>query len=133
MWFLGTPDANSLRASLRQTPGTAFFSMTTSEGVQASMLSGPSVAGLTASVGQKVDCFARVRDHSTDFFLTLTFTEALIHQTTADATSSTTIFSIQTNMDISVRIQIPKSNGVLLIKHSPSPDHTAYGILLDPL
>jgi hypothetical protein len=62
------------------------------------------------------------------------FTEVAPSQTTVDAASSATnSISIQTNLDISIRIQIPKTNGVLLIKHSPDAEHTTYGILLDPL
>jgi hypothetical protein len=112
--------------------------MSTADGIQGVMFAGTSIpvnALTNTTVGLRVDCFARVRNHSTDLFLEVMSSEAVPNQTTATAAagpSPTNFISIQTNLSIGVRLQIPKGNGVLLIQTSPDAPHNPHAILLDP-
>jgi hypothetical protein len=81
-----------------------------------------------------LDCFARVHSKSTDLFVNVTVSEALTNlAVTAAAQRPAASVSIQTNLDIAARLQIPKGSGALLLNSTPGEaNHRVFGALIDP-
>jgi len=139
VWLLDGAELKALRDRFRQTPGIDFLGrprITTADGVEASMyVGGPiSLNGSTTDVGLKLDCFARVHSKSTDLFVNVTVSEALTNlAVTAAAQRPAASVSIQTNLDIAARLQIPKGSGALLLNSTPGEaNHRVFGALIDP-
>jgi hypothetical protein len=125
VWLLPDAELKALHERLRQTPGVDFLSrprITTADGGGARMLMGGPISlnGSNNYVGLKLDCFPRVHSKSTDLFVSVTFSEVLTNPAvTAAALRPGALVSIQTNLDIAARLQIPKGNGVLLLERAP--------------
>lgn len=140
IWLVQEGELNSLRERLKQTPGSHFVTrprISTADGVGASLFTGESISlnGAANDVGLKVGCFARVHKESTDLFVDVTYSEALTNQgaITDDARPIASV-SIQTNLDVAARLQIPKGSGVVLLKRtSGGGNHNAFGFLIEPL
>jgi hypothetical protein len=139
VWLLGTADIQSVRQRFKQTSGVDCLNnprISTADGVGASLFTGESIVlkGITNDIGLKVNCFPRVRSNSTDLFAMITLSEVFTNQTVvAGALFTTNSVSIRTNLDIAVRLQIPKGSGVLLIKASrDSSTRKTFGVILDP-
>jgi hypothetical protein len=138
--FLKKGELEELRQQIKVMPGTDFINrprISTADGVDASMYVGSSVLlnGVTNDVGLTVAYFPRVRSHSTDLFARIIFCEARTNQTAMFKSSQpTNLVSIQTNLRIAARLQIPKGSGVLLLKEGrfEDPPQTDFAILLDP-
>ena len=139
VWILGIADIQSVRQRLKQTPGVDFLNnprINTADGVGASLFTGESIVlkGTTNDIGLKVDCFPRVRNNSTDLFAMITLSEVLTNQSVVVAASSSmNSVWIRTNLDIAVRLQVPKGSGALLLKASRGTStRRAFGVILDP-
>jgi hypothetical protein len=139
VWLLGTAEIQSVRQRFKQTSGVDFLNnprISTADGVGASLFTGESIVlkGITNDIGLKVDCFPRVRSHSTDLFAVITLSEVSTNQTVVAAGLSTTnSVSIRTNLDIAVRLQVPKGSGALLIKTSrDTSTRRTFAVILDP-
>jgi hypothetical protein len=139
VWLLQKGDIQTARQQLKQTPGVDFLNrprIGTADGVEASVFVGQSMPlnGVKNDVGLKLDCFPRVRDHSTDLFAVIQLSEALTNPTdgTVQLPPAQSV-SIQTNLDLAARVQIPKGSGVLLLtRSSDDQNHKTFGILIDP-
>ena len=80
-----------------------------------------------------LDCFPRIRRQSTDLFVDVTFSEATTNPAGAATLAPPAVISIQTNLDIAARVQIPKGSGVLLLKGVPGDaNQKVYGLMIDP-
>jgi type II secretory pathway component GspD/PulD (secretin) len=138
-WLIHDAEFKALQERFRQTPGVDFLSsprIMTADGVQATLFSGESISlhGLKNDVGTRLDCFPRVRSQSTDLFVNVTFSEASTNPAgTAAALGTAGLISIQTNLDIAARLQIPKGSGVLFLNGIPGEaNHKVFGLLIDP-
>lgn len=139
VWFLRGGELRSLRDSLKGTPGTDFLShprISTADGIEASMFVGQSslLNGSNNQVGLKAGFFPRVRSHSTDLFAVISFSEPVTNQTgTPNGLGAEGFVSIQTNLDIAVRVQVPKGSGLLLLDGSSvGAVHRRFGVLIEP-
>jgi hypothetical protein len=139
VWFLSSDDLKAVRQGLKQMAGVDFLNhprISTADGVEACLFTGNSISlnGVSNEVGLKVDYFPRVRSHSTDLFTVITWSEALTNQAGVSSGRLTEeIVSIHTNLDIAARMQIPKSNGVFLVKGSADEaSQRMFGVIIDP-
>jgi hypothetical protein len=137
VWLLPYNELKSLRRHLKETPGTESINgarITMADGMSASLYSGESalINGSTNQVGLEVDYFARVRSVGTDLFASVQLTEAVTNEWNARGELSRTM-SVQTNLDIALRLQIPKGSGVFLLNGRPGEAHgKRVGVIIDP-
>jgi hypothetical protein len=126
VWLLDDTQLVKLCGLLERTPGTELLAaprITTADGMQASLFSGTSVQidGLPISAGASVDLLGRVRPDATDLTLILNFSEVITNQPGGiPSLRPTNTVSIQTNLSVAARIQIPTATGVFLLDDSPS-------------
>ena len=139
VWLLGDRELRSLRDCLKRTPGTDFLNrprISTADGVEASMFVGESISlnGSTNEVGLKAAFFPRVRSDSTDLFAVISLSELVTNQTGGpNALMATSAVSIQTNMHIAARVQVPKGSGLLLLDGNPvGAARKRFGALIEP-
>ena len=145
VWFL--PDLELTRllegfkqhsgTHLKRYPGTDIVAsprITTADGLQARLFSGTPmpINGLQASVGESVDLLARVRAESTDLTVILKSTQAITNQPSAIPGSPLLCpVSIQTNLAIAARFQLPNTTGVFLVDTGSSPaEYKRTGVIL---
>ena len=101
--------------------GTDFLNhprISTADGVEASLFVGKSILlnGFVNEVGLKAAFFPRARNDSTDLFALISLSQLVTNQTgLRTALSATSVVSIQTNMDIAARVQVPRGSGLLLL------------------
>lgn len=139
-WLLASGDIEAVRQRFKKTPGVEFLSrprISTADGVEASLFCGASIPlkGVLNHIGLKMNCFGRLRGHSTDLYTLITYSEAVTNRAVvAVGAQPTNSLCIQTNLDIAARVQIPKGSGVLFIKSSPNhPSQRTFGVLLETL
>jgi hypothetical protein len=139
VWLLGDREVRSLRDCLKRTRGSDSLNhprISTADGVEASIFVGESILlnGLTNEVGLKAAFFARVRSDSTDLFAVISFSELVTNQTRVpNALTATSVVSVQTNMDIAARLQVPKGKGILLLDgNSVGAARKRFGALIEP-
>ena len=138
VWLLTGAELKTARARLEQAPGTEILSrprVSTADECAASMFVGNSVpvnsnAGGLTQVGLAVDFYPRVLPHSTDLITALTVSE-LVTNSSAPNLPPAPAF-VRTNLDVAVRLQIPKGRGVLLIDASGGFDGKPIAVILDP-
>ena len=129
-----------LRLRLEAAPGAEVLSrprVMTADACQASLFTGQSVplgAGNpapVANVGLSIDYFPRVHPKSTDLIATLTVSELATNPPVARGTPQA--LAVRTNLDLAVRLQIPKGRGVVLVTAPAGPpDGRRTAVLLDP-
>lgn len=139
-WFLPGGELSSLRDNFKRSPGTDFLShprISTADGTEASMFVGQSILlnGSTGQVALKAGFFPRVRSHSTDLFAVISFSEPVTNQTgRPNGLQVQSLVSVQTNLDIAVRVQVPKGSGLFLLEGSSvGANHRHFGVLIEPL
>jgi hypothetical protein len=139
VWLLGGEELKALRAHFKQSPGTVLLArpgITIADGSEASLFQGMPVSlnGIINQVGLTFDCFVRVHSTSTDLMACIQLSELATNNTVAPGVSSpVTVVSIQTNLDVAFRLQIPKGQGVFLLNAPPRDStHKHIGVLLDP-
>jgi hypothetical protein len=125
IWRLGDAKLDALRRRLRDSPDSRLLGSprcSTAERIQCSLFLGESfpVNGAMQRVGLMIDFYPRVRRDATDLTSGIVLSEAVANLpgTTAEAPSSGNI-SILTNLAVATRIQIPKGQGVFLLKARP--------------
>jgi len=136
-WLIHAAELKALQDRFRQTPGVDLLNTgaKTADGVQAALFCGQSMSlnGLRNDVGLRLDCFPRIRGQSTDLFVDVTFSEATTNPAGTAALGPPAVISIQTNLDIAVRLQIPKGSGVLLLNGAPGgAAQKVFGLMIDP-
>jgi hypothetical protein len=143
VWLLNDTELTRLQELLKQHPGAdlkrypgtdivASPRITTADGMQARLFSGTTIPinGLQASVGQSVDLLARVRRETTDLTIIINSSEAITNQPDASLGTTNTL-SVQTNLAIAARIQIPNAMGAFLLDTDPSSTrHQRTGVIL---
>jgi hypothetical protein len=138
VWLLRDGELRSLRDNFKRTPGTDFLShprISTADGIEASMFVGQSILlnGSNSQVGLKAGFFSRIRSHSTDLFAVISFSEPVTNQTgMPNGLGPESLVSIQTNLDIAARVQLPKGRGLLLLDGSSvGAVHRRFGVLIE--
>jgi hypothetical protein len=135
VWFLDAVEITLLRVRLEQESlGTSFRSrVATAEGVAAQMSAGYGVVlnGATNQVGLTEDYFSRTGSAGTDLFVSILFSEVVTNKPDHFEVNRPAVF-IRTNIDFSVRIQVPNRRGIFLV-HRDSIAGKSAGLILDPL
>jgi len=137
VWLLGDKELTALRRNLERTPGTDLLTsagITTASGMEARLFSGNTIPinGFPTSVGLSVDLLPRARRDATDVTTIITFSEAVTNQPGATpGPSQTGAVSMQTNLAVAARIQVPKAMGVFLLDAgSGAPHPKRIGVIL---
>jgi len=129
VWILGESKLSRLRNRLERSPANemvAFPRVDTADGIEAQIFSGGTVyvQGAQRNVGLAMDFLPRVRRNSTDLTTIIALTEAVTNRTVAPAgLPETDVVSIQTNLIVAARIQIPRGSGVFLLDESTRAMH----------
>jgi hypothetical protein len=140
VWLLEPGAIKTLRERVKEAPG--FHSLggprvSTAEGIGTRLFQGQAITvnGLTNQVGLAVDYFARLRPTGTDLFATLELSSLTANTTNVpDGATPAQQFTIQTNLDLALRVQVPKGWGLFLLDPGPGAAHQAgLGVILDPL
>ena len=137
VWLLGANELKALRDHLKQTPGTepSFRPrISTADGIECRLFQGQSVSfsGSTNQVGCTFGCCARVHPDSTDLMTCITLSELVTNQAAAPR-GSTSLISIQTNLDTALRLQVPKGSGIFLFdRSSRDSSRKPIGVIIDP-
>jgi hypothetical protein len=139
VWLLSARELKSLRERLKRTPGAEFVShprISTADGVEASIYTGESVAlnGATNQVGLEAAFFPRVHRQSADLIAMIAYSEVVTNESGAsNSLNEASAVTIQTNLDVAVRLQIPKGSGLLLLDgRSADPMPKRFGLLIEP-
>jgi hypothetical protein len=135
VWLLSSNRVSALRGYFWQMPASSFVSgprISTAEGIEATMNFG----------GTSFSCCAQFRHNSTDFLTRATVSEFVTKDNDAIDThgygpygyTPPTITIPQTNLDVALRLQLPKENGFFLLDQSRhEPPSKNIGVLIDPL
>jgi hypothetical protein len=136
LWLLPASQLGSLRKLLAQN-GMELLNaprLTTADGISASLFSGELIPfnGITNQVGVEAAYFVRVHAERTDLFASALLTEAVTNSDQLPE-GAMPVVSILTNLDVAFRLQIPKSNGVFIIKAPIGPAiKDWFGLIIDP-
>jgi len=129
VWIVGESKLSRLRNRLERSPANemvAFPRVDTANGIRAQMFSGGavSVQGTQRNVGLAMDFLPRVRRNSTDLTTIIALTEAMTNHMVASAgLTESNVVSVQTNLILAARIQIPNGSGVFLLNDSNGAMH----------
>jgi len=129
VWIVGESKLSRLRNRLERSPANemvAFPRVDTADGIRAQMFSGGavSVQGTQRNVGLAMDFLPRVRRNSTDLTTIIALTEAMTNHMVASAgLTESNVVSVQTNLILAARIQIPNGSGVFLLDDSNGVMH----------
>ena len=121
-WILSDVEMAALRRRLDQTPGAEVVSnprVQTASGVQADFWVGETivVGGTNGDVGLAWTCKPRPRRGGNELTSVFTYTQAVTNQTGAAAGGqATNVISIQTNLAVAAKIQLPEGSGVFLMR-----------------
>jgi hypothetical protein len=136
IWLLGTNELKSFKHLLQRNETEMLNSprITTADGISASLFAGESISinGVTNQVGVEAAYFARVSSDKTDLFADLRMTGVLTNNL-GPPERWAPVMTIQTNLDVAVRLQIPKGMGVFIIG-APVGDakKESFGVIIDP-
>jgi hypothetical protein len=134
VWLMGVEDMKALRRRLESAPGTEVVNrprVFTADEIRASMFTGNSLKldGISRQVGLDVDYYPRVHRTSTDLIAMATLSEAI----TNVADPKLPPVFVRTNLDLALRLQIPKGDGVFLLDARPrEAGRKQMALLLDP-
>ena len=118
VWVVPQADWQRARRSFQEAAGDEVLGkpkMITGDGMEASLFTGstvPTAGGGTVSVGVKVSCFPLARKGSTDLRFRATLTDLA---DPAAVTASGAVPVVLTNLDTSLRCQIPRGAGLVLM------------------
>ena len=131
LWVLAEPDLKRLGATCLKIPGAdtlAKSRISTADAIEASLFLGEVyvLSGVTNSVGVSFDCYPRVHRDMTDLRTIVTLSEAL-----TNASGSTPTLTIQTNLDLTAKVQLQRGNGFFLLDSSGErPNGKPIGVIV---
>jgi hypothetical protein len=137
VWLLGADQLKALRHDLKQTPGAETLfrpRMNTGDGIGCGMFIGESVslAGASVQVGLSLDCCAQLHRDYTDLMTSITVSELTTNEAGASS-GSAPLVSVQTNLDTTLRLQIPKGSGIFLFdRGAHGSGRKTTGVIIDP-
>ncbi len=129
VWIVGEDKLSRLRNRLERSPANemvAFPRVDTANGMKAVMSVGSSfsIEGTQHQVGLVVDFLPRILRNCTDLTAIIALTEAVTNRIVAPAgLPESNVVSIQTNLIVAARFQIPKGSGVFLLNESNGAMH----------
>ena len=121
VWLLSPAELQAVRERLTLSPATSVFHprVSTGDGIRCSLRQSQTVTiGHTPlQAGLTLDCETRIHDRSTDLLVALQLSEpAYAPAATGTSDRASTPNSIRTNLDLALRLQVPKGNGVFLVR-----------------
>ena len=137
VWLLGADQLKALRQHLKQTPGAETVSrprMSTADGIEGGMFIGQPVsfAGSSGQVGLALDCCAQLHRDYTDLMTRITLSEIATSEAVA-SNGSAPLISVLTNLDIALRLQIPRGSGLFLFdRGARDSSRKGTGVIIDP-
>jgi len=129
VWIVSESKLSRLRNRLERAPANemvAFPRVDTANGMKAVMSVGSSfsIEGAQHQVGLVMDFLPRILRDSTDLAAIIALTEAVTNRIVAPAgLPESNAVSIQTNLIVAARFQIPKGSGVFLLNESNGTMH----------
>lgn len=129
VWLLDREAATALRLRLTEPAGARLVAravVITSHGIQGAMSIGESVAadGTNRDVGLLWACLPRLRGDSMNLLSVLTLTALQTNRVeSAGEAPGTGSISIQTNLAVAARFQVPRDHSVFLLQRGRSPLH----------
>ncbi len=139
IWFPDAPAMKASRERLGQADGVSRLARPTisaNDGSECSMSTGQTVPlnGSTTTVGLSLRCRALLHPKFTDLAASILYSELADNTAAVSASNNYPLVSIQTNLDVGLRLLIPKGRGVVVLDpRSADPHHKRIGILIDPL
>jgi hypothetical protein len=121
VWLLEETKVDEMRRQIARVAGNRVLScsrISTADGIGASVFVGDPILvnGATNFVGTALDCFTRVHHDSTDLTANFRFSEVVTNQPVmTNGLPSEAVVSVQTNLDVAARLQIPMGGGVFLV------------------
>jgi hypothetical protein len=137
VWLLRADELKALREHLKPAPETdrpLRPRISTADGVECQLFQGQSVSlsGPPSQVGLSLGCCARVHADYTDLMACITLSELVTNEAVVPGGSSPLV-SIQTNLDIALRLCIPKGSGFFLFDRSARDSgRKTIGVIIDP-
>lgn len=135
VWFLQGKQLKDLRSQLKQEAGIDNVNgarITTAEGMGASLFSGESAVlnGSTNQVGLEIQYFAKTRGEHLELLASVLLSEVVSNSMSASVTPA--VF-IRTNLDVALRMQLPKAHGMFLLSNAGNdPESRRIAVTLDP-
>ncbi len=137
VWIFGNGELDELHRRLEQMPGNAALSsprMDTADGVEAQMFAGEtvSIGGSNRQTGLTLDYCPHLHRRSTDLRVIITLCSPVKKPSrTKEEQAASEVLSIQTNLSLSARMQIPNGHGVFLLDAAQDvPTEKRIGILI---
>ena len=137
LWFLKQSKLKLIRDSFRRTSGIETINhprISTAEGCACTLFSGESILvnGMTNQVGIGVSYLAEDYQGLTELYASLELTEAITNQADARGEGRFDV-SVQTNLDVAVRLRLPIGTGVFLLnRDSTILRGSPIGVIIDP-
>jgi len=139
VWLLGADQLKALREQLSQRLGAEppfRPRVSTADGIECQLVQGQSIArnGSINQVRSTFGCCARLHRDYTDLMACVTLSELVTNEAAGPGgTSAFTPISIQTNLDMALRLQIPKGRGVFVLdRSSRESGRQSIGVIIDP-
>ena len=126
VWVLEERELNAVRRQITQTPGSEVLyapRVATADEIIASMFSGQTLTlnSGVRTVGLDIALLARVRGDTTDLTAIFTLSQTVTNPPgISSALAGAGLVSVETNLDVGVRLQIPNRGGAFLLKDNPS-------------
>ena len=111
--------------------------ITTGEGMDCQLSSGESVTnnGMVKNVGLEMKVFAKIHPGAIDLIVGMKSTSVVTNTANSinEGASRQTVL-IQTNLNVALRLQIPKGHGIFILdKNAPNLNGKRVGVIIDPL
>ena len=91
-----------------------------------------SLAGSSGQVGLALDCCAQLHRDYTDLMTRITLSEIATSEAVA-SNGSAPLISVLTNLDIALRLQIPRGSGLFLFdRGARDSSRKGTGVIIDP-
>jgi len=139
VWLMPSNQLSILRGNFKQAGARTVSQprVSTAEGLLASLFIGQSLpsGSSTCQVGLQFDCGARFRRDSSDLLTHIFFSELVTNENDgSNGYAPSLTVTPQTNIDMALRLQVPKGRGVFFLDQSSrAPSHGHMGVLIDPL
>jgi hypothetical protein len=137
VWLLAADRLKALHEHLNPAPGAdppLRPRISTADGMECWFFQGQSVllSGSPSQVGLSLGCCARVHPDYTDLMTCITLSELVTNEAVAPG-ESPPLVSIQTNLDTSLQLRIPKGSGIFLFDRSAADSgRKTIGVIIDP-
>jgi hypothetical protein len=138
IWLLNKTECDDFNRNLGNQPGFTMVmgspAITTADGMQATVTVGAtySIKGVPSTVGLSMDFLPRARGTLNDIITIMNLTETVTNGAAAAAGSTADgEVSVQTDLDVAARLQMPSGSGAFVLQDSPAATQSRrVGVLL---